>query len=106
MLMYVNFFQGAVIFFIVGVWTSYLDVLFQDEFTDNDNNKRGFWTTVALTVIAISVLIFVHYTLVAPQLHKNNKQKQFLNIPQDESDNPEAAIGQRASELGTFEVGV
>jgi len=77
---YVTFFQGAVIFFIVGVWTAYLDILFQDIFTDNDTAGRGFWTTISLTAIAVGVILLVHYLFVDVENAGTEAKKQFINI--------------------------
>ena len=77
---YATFFQGAVIFFIVGVWTSYLDILFQDEFTDNKRAGRGFWTTISLTAIAVAAILLVHYFFVNVKNGGTKASKQFINI--------------------------
>lgn len=76
---YVTFFIGAVIFFIVGVWAVYLDILFQDVFTDNETTGRGFWTTISLSAIAIAVILLVHYLIVEPK-NGTEASGQFINI--------------------------
>lgn len=104
---YVTFFSGAVIFFTVGVWTAYLDILFQDEFTDNETAGRGFWTTVALTAIAVAVLLLVHYLFIEEK-DGTEAKKQFINIHAHESraielsdvSTTEAALGVSAIQVG------
>ena len=102
----ITFVLGAIIFFITGVWFAFLDELFQDLFTDNENAGRGFWVTVALTAFAVGAIIIIYYVFVA-----NNKKdggteakKQFINIhahPTKEIHLPSL----ESVDIGTVEIG-
>jgi len=76
----VTFVLGAIIFFIVGVWFAFLDELFQDVFTDNENAGRGFWITIALTAFAAIAIIIIYYIFVANRDNGTEAKQQFINI--------------------------
>jgi len=77
----VTFVLGAIIFFITGVWFAFLDELFQDLFTDNENAGRGFWVTVALTAFAVAAIAIIYYAFVANEDDGGTEaKKQFINI--------------------------
>jgi len=76
----VTFILGAIIFFIVGVWFAFLDELYQDVFTDNENAGRGFWVTIALTSFAAIFIIIIYNLFVDTASNGTEAKKQFINI--------------------------
>ncbi len=76
----VTFVLGAIVFFIVGVWFAFLDELFQDLFTDNENTGRGFWITIALTAFAAAAIAIIYYVFIENSEDGTEAKQQFINI--------------------------
>ena len=102
---YVAFLIGAIIFFAVGTIFAYLDILFQDIYTDNENDGRGFWITVSLIVISIAAIIIIHYLFAKGG---TSAKSQFINVHAHETSalrlsepsTTEAVLGSSAIQVG------